>query len=193
MICAVLLFLLLLQDECYCYFQHSNRQLVKRLQAKNEVESIIEVLKSATLNRNIERVEVSKSVNKLEKLCSSKVVDAASVFGDWDVVFSSVPGGAENGFVLGGFFNGYFAIQETCSFSIGDFKLRSSLGGFAGPSRISSAKPLVIEYEIKEFKLGFIAAEVPPNLRSYCFIYVDKELAVARCLPSGAAALMKKS
>lgn len=63
------------------------------------------------------------------------------------------------------------------------FSLDSSLGGFVGPSRVASTTPLVIEYEYKKFiplNIGLLGQEVPPNVRSYTFIYVQDGLAVAR-------------
>ena len=71
--------------------------------------------------------------------------------------------------------------------------LDSSLGGFRGPpGTIVSNTPLVIEYVYKELKIGFLPGqEVPPNVRSYRFVYVDDTIAVART-STGAAALLKR-
>ena len=50
---------------------------------------------------------------------------------------------------------------------------------------------LVIEYEYKEFKFGPIGQEVPPNVRSYTFVYVNDGLAIAR-IDTGGAVILKQ-
>lgn len=117
---------------------------------------------------------------------------------------------------MGGFFDGYFAIREVCDFY--GFSLKSSLGGFIGPSKVSSKVPLVVEYENREFKLGPIGTmisshndilttlmyillnvaqlnisgvEVPPIVRSYRFIHVDQTLAIARTSSGGGTILRR--
>jgi len=101
--------------------------------------------------------------------------------------------------VLGGFFNGYFSIKEVLTFCDNGFiTLSSTLGSFRGKSVVESdpldpTSTLSVNYCFEEFKVwGPIGQEVPPNDKSYSFVYVDDELAIARIAPSGAVTLLKK-
>ena len=149
----------------------------------------LEILRQAVVTKAVDRQKIITSIRQLET--KSPKIDAKSVEGKWELIFSSVPGGAAEGYLVGGFFNGYFANKEVVDFFA--CSLESSLGGFRGsPGTIVSTNPLIIEYVYQVFKIGFLPGqEVPPNVRSYRFIYVDDTIAVART-STGAAALMKR-
>ena len=167
-----------------------NRSSIKGFALKsNEANKFLEILSAAANTREVDRKTVIDSINRLEKINSKINVDPKLLEGRWELIFSSIPGGAANGFLIGGFFNGYFSIKEVIDFYA--FTLTSPLGGFKGPSRVASKSPLIIEYEYREFRIGPIGQEVPSNIRNYKFIYVNKDIAIAR-ISSGGATLLKK-
>lgn len=151
----------------------------------------IAILHQAAELQNIERAQVINSILLLEKKSTTFEMEPDSLRGRWKLVFTSIPGGAANGFLIGGFFDGYFAISEVvdlyaCSLDT------NFLSGFRGPpSKVVSKSPLVIEYLYTNFKVGPILNEIPPNVRSFSFIYVDDVIAVART-STGAATLLRR-
>jgi hypothetical protein len=154
----------------------------------------IAILRQAANTRDVERRAVIDNIRELETQSQSgkaKLIDPASVEGNWQLVFSSIPGGAANGFLVGGFFDGYFSLKEVVDFY--ECSLKTNLGSFRGPpSVVTSTAPLEIEFVYTQFKVGPIPGqEVPPNVRSYRFIYVDDEIAVART-SAGGATLLKR-
>lgn len=154
-------------------------------------DSAIDVLRRAAETKEVDRQIVVESIRTLATK-KNPTIDPEAIRGKWELIFSSIPGGAANGFLVGGFFNGYFAIKEVVDFYA--FSLDTSVGGFIGPSQVASTSPLVIEYEYKKFiplNIGPLGQEVPPNVRSYTFIYVDDGLAVAR-IDTGGATLLRK-
>lgn len=153
-----------------------------------KIEDDLGVLARAAETKDVERGDIISSFRRVEQQ-STGDIDPSVLKGKWELIFSSIPGGAANGFVLGGFFNGYFAIKETVDFFA--LTLESPIGGFTGPSQVASTNPLVIEYEYKEFKFGPIGQEVPPNVRSYTFVYVNDGLAIAR-IDTGGAVILKQ-
>ena len=65
------------------------------------------ILRQAAATKAVDRQEVITSIRQLES--KSPKIDAKSVEGKWELIFSSIPGGAAEGYLVGGFFNGYFA------------------------------------------------------------------------------------
>ena len=170
-------------------FQPNRSSIRGYVLKSNEADKFLEILSAAADTREVDRKIVIDSINRLEKMNSKVNLDPKLLEGKWELIFSSIPGGAANGFLIGGFFNGYFAIKEVIDFYA--FTLTSPLGGFKGPSRIVSKSPLIIEYEYREFRIGPIGQEVPSNIRNYKFIYLNKAIAIAR-ISSGGATLLKK-
>ena len=125
-------------------------------------------------------------------------VQADDVKGRWEIVFSSIPGGAAEGFLIGGVYdNAYFAIKEVINFA-SDFEsieLNTPLGSFKGLAGISPKQsPFTVEYEFEKFiPLNFplLSQEIPLNRRSYTFTYLKDGIAVCRT-SSSALTLLKK-
>lgn len=74
-------------------------------------ENAIDALRRAAETKEVDRPIVIESIRTLEMKKRPKI-NPEAIRGQWELIFSSNPGGAGNGFLLGGFFNGYFAIKE---------------------------------------------------------------------------------
>ena len=151
------------------------------------------ILERAASQRDVDRVVVVESMSKIK----GNKVKSDDVLGKWELCFSSVPGGAAEGFLVGAVYdNAYFAIKEVVNFAT-DFEsieLNTPLGTFKGLSGISNQSPFTIEYEFEKFvplNVPFLAQEVPPNRRSYSFIYLKNGIAVCRTSTS-ALTLLKR-
>jgi hypothetical protein len=148
----------------------------------------VDVLRRAAETKAVERQDLMAAIRGVEQE-QGNADNPEALRGKWEVVFASVPGGAANGFVIGGFYNGYFAIPECVDFFA--YSLESKLGGFLGDSAVTSSSPVVIAAAYRKFKFGPIAQEVPPNTRTFTFSYVGEDVACAR-LDTGAATLFRR-
>ncbi|KAJ1437654.1 hypothetical protein B484DRAFT_445036 [Ochromonadaceae sp. CCMP2298] len=152
----------------------------------------VEVLRRAAETKAVERQELVAAVRGVEQDKGSNAANPEALRGQWEVTWSSSPGGAAQGWVIGGFFNGYFAIKEVVDFYAYSVVVESLLCGFEGDSAVTSTSPcVVIEADYKKFKFGFIKQEVPPNTRVFTFSFVGEDVALAR-LVTGAALLFRR-
>ena len=101
----------------------------------------IALLRQAAFTRDVARRDVIDNIRQLESGKANKI-DPTSVEGKWELVFSSIPGGAANGFLIGGFFDGYFSIKEIVNFF--ECSLTTNLGSFRGPPSVVTSTVLSV-------------------------------------------------
>ena len=179
---------------CESFLASSSSPYVSsRLHARSSASSDL-ILQQAAAKRDVDRRRVIECLSTVK----GGKVQADDVKGRWEIVFSSIPGGAAEGFLVGGVYdNAYFAIKEVINFA-SDFEsieLNTPLGSFKGLAGISPKQsPFTIEYEFEKFiPLNFplLSQEIPLNRRSYTFNYLKDGIAVCRT-SSSSLILLKK-
>lgn len=168
--------------------------LLSRQSLSMSLAPSIETLQLALKTGAVDRAEVIKAAQELEK--KKQKIPVEAIGGKWQLVFTNSQTPFESGFLIGGALNGYFASKEVITFC--DENELITLNGsffsrYQGPSAITSKNPLTVEYVFKHFKVGPIGQDGMAELdRAYQFIYADETMIVARVLPVGALALLKK-
>ena len=152
------------------------------------IQDKINILREACLDRNRSTEDVNTAISSLESPSSDLKVCCTDMKGKWELVYSSlIP-------------NGYFPVREICDFY--GYTLVSSfgilpLGRFRGDSKVlSETKPAVIEFNTNIYKLGPLVVDSTKKnkdkpARTYTFLYVDNEVAVARS-STGGGTLLKR-
>ena len=194
---TLLIYFLLVNIIIVNSFVHINSKLVSSTSSNFKLSSISDrdILSEVCKTRDVDREALLNLINKVLK-DNSKSNDAKSIIeGSWECIFSSIPGGAANGFVVGGFFNGYFAIEEIINFNNGKIEVKSSLGSFVGSYKI--VKQLTIEYELEKFiplNIGILAQDQPLRgyQANYQFLYINDDIAITKIAPSNACVLLKR-
>ena len=172
------------------FFSSSSSSISPLLLSKADADLILE---RAVTKRDVDRNIVIDCMSKIK----GNKVKADDVLGRWEACFSSVPGGAAEGFLVGAVYdNAYFAIKEVISFesNFESIELNTPIGSFKGLAGISNQSPLTVEYEFEKFlplNIPLLAQEVPINRRSYSFIYLKNGIAVCRTSSSALTLLTK--
>ena len=161
------------------------------------IEAPLGVIEAAVQTRNIEKQEVVKALQTLERNYKDKPVAETAIKGRWEFIFTNSVLAQEAGFLFGGYLGGYFPTKEVITFNEnGIITLKGGLfSRFQGESTIVSSRPLTLEYVFQDFKIGPIGQDgMAKKLRGYQFIYVGdiNGIAVSRILPSGAYAILKR-
>lgn len=142
---ALVLLAFVLQDAVHGLRIGTSSKMSIRAQRQTLMMSAenIAVLRQAAFTRDVDRRDVIDNIRQLDTQSEKVKIDPTSVKGKWELVFSSIPGGAANGFLIGGFFDGYFSIKEIVDFF--ECSLKTAVGSFRGPpSELKSTVMLVV-------------------------------------------------
>ena len=147
----------------------------------------------AVEKRNVERTEVIRALQEIERKAKTGSVREEDLNGRFDLVFTNAPNAFEGGFLVGGSINGYFGMKETLCID-----LKKKIIILEGPlwSRYKgkcSYNKGGIDYTFEDFKVGPIGQDGMGVIdRRYSFFSFQEGLALARIEPSGALAVLKK-
>lgn len=180
----------------YRYNSKNNNNIIKLFADQNKINTLattsidtnLNILKEAIFKRSINKDEIIQNIIELESKVinnnqNSKLIDLK---GSWELVFSSlIP-------------SGYFPVSEVCNFF--GYSLTSnwgfiSLGGFNGYSKVMNDNPVIIEFNSQEYIFPGKLLKIQlkgDKIRSYNFLFINEEYAVARSYPSNGLTLMKK-
>lgn len=168
-----------------------------RLLCMNSKETALGIVEAAVQTRNIDKQEVVRALQMLERSYKDKPIPETAIKGQWELVFTNSALAQEAGFLLGGYLGGYFPTREVINFN--DNGIITLKGGFLsryqGESKIVSSRPLILEYVFKDFKIGPIGQDgMAQKVRGYQFIYIGdvNGITVTRILPSGSYAILKR-
>ena len=164
-----------------CIFRQSLQLFM--LSSPTSDESLI-VLTDASINRKIPPLDVIQAITAVENSNLKVNCEVDQINGTWELIFSSLIKG------------GYFPVSEICDFRT--YRLTSSWGPFplgeiTGPSTVLSKTPPIIEFSASKISFGPISIPLGrKEPRTYNFLHIGNDIAVAKSMPSGGLTLLKR-
>jgi hypothetical protein len=149
--------------------------------SKSTLTATVEVLKQATLQRDVGASEV-KNLLESAALGAKQKIDSKKLAGQWELVYSSLLP------------SGYLPLKEVVDFY--GYTLTSAygflpLGTIEGDSSITATAPLTVTFQNKSIRFGPVKMNMKSDAKFYEFQYIDDAIAVAKS-SSGGFSLLKK-
>eukprot|EP01041_Mallomonas_annulata_P002102 gene2102-4107_t len=152
-----------------------------------DISNEISLLLMAATSKNIPPKEISDTILAIDEKSTQKLANIRDLQGSWELIYSSLIS------------QGYFPVIEICDFF--GYTLSSQwgpvpLGTIKGTSTVLSDSPAVVEFAAETISFGpFTIPLSSKKSKSYAFIYIGKDIAVASNIASliaGAQSLINR-